>query len=335
MSDDRRIEAEHSRGDPLASLLRMAGRRHTASPEAEARARASARSEWIALLGARRRSRRAAVLAAAAVATVAAVGFLARRRTAPPSLGSVALCEGTVFQIRGSDRVAVFPGALLRPGDVLQTGPGGLAAIAFGDGASLRLAPAATVTLESPTRVGLAAGTVYFDSGTARTRRARFELRTPVGDVRDIGTQFEARLDSGRLRVRVREGRVRVDRAGRMSTAPGGTELVLGPGDLVSRRSIPIRGAEWNWVLRAAPPFPIEGRSLEEFLRWASRETARPVRFAPPELEQRAPSIVLHGSIRNLTPDSAVDAVLPTCGLSAQRRGEEIVVRADAAAGPE
>ena len=48
----------------------------------------------------------------------------------------------------------------------------------------------------------LSQGAVYVDSGSeAGARAADFLLETPVGSVRHLGTQYEARVTDGELRV--------------------------------------------------------------------------------------------------------------------------------------
>ncbi|MDX1645281.1 MAG: hypothetical protein R3244_13075, partial [Thermoanaerobaculia bacterium] len=143
---------------------------------------------------------------------------------------------------------------------------------------------------------------------------AGITVETDWGAVEDIGTQFEVRTSDG-LRVRVREGRINLDRQGRVYEAVAGTELLLSPGGSLSRRSVPLFGPEWDWVLEVAEPFGLDGQPLDSFLTWVSRETGREVRFADPVLAAEASTVRLHGSIAGLRPDEALEAVLPTCGL--------------------
>ena len=57
---------------------------------------------------------------------------------------------------------------------------------------------------------------------TAVPAPGAFVIRTPLGDIRDLGTAFEVRLRDETLRVRVREGRVDL----RGAVAEAGTELI-------------------------------------------------------------------------------------------------------------
>ncbi len=73
--------------------------------------------------------------------------------------------------------------------------------------------------------------------------------------------------------------------------------------------------AEWNWLATITPPFTLEGRSVEDFLEWAARETGRSVVFASPDAAERARAVTLSGTVEGLTPDEAVAAVLSTTSL--------------------
>jgi hypothetical protein len=73
----------------------------------------------------------------------------------------------------------------------------------------------------------------------------------------------------------------------------------------------------------------IEGAKLESFLNWVGGELGRTWRYADRAAERYGQTVVLHGSIEGLTPQEALEAVLPTCGMSQRTsRGELIVARA-------
>jgi hypothetical protein len=147
-----------------------------------------------------------------------------------------------------------------------------------------------------------------------------------VGVAREIGTQFELRLAGTSLRLRVREGTVNLDHAGRTLTAGEGEELRLGAGERVERDVVALHGPAWEWPQAIAPTFGLEGSSLRAFLAWYSRETRYRIDTT------RAPSIskgdgdLLHGSIEGLTPQEALSAVLPASGLKFRLAGAVLVV---------
>jgi hypothetical protein len=85
-------------------------------------------------------------------------------------------------------------------------------------------------------------------------------------------------------------------------------------------------GAAWDWTLQAAPTIDIEGLPLAQFLAWAARETGREIVYASPEAEAEAAGIVVHGSIAELSPTEALDAVLATTSVHAETSGGHLVV---------
>jgi ferric-dicitrate binding protein FerR (iron transport regulator) len=158
-------------------------------------------------------------------------------------------------------------------------------------------------------------GGVYVDSGVTGADASReLELDTPVGSVRHLGTQYEARVSDGSLKVGVREGLVAIEAHGQQTVGRAGEVLTLKDGQTI-RDVIAANADAWGWASSIAPPFAIEGRSVDEFLTWAGRETGRQVVYASAEAAQRARTIVLKGSTQGLTPDDAVAAVLATTPL--------------------
>jgi hypothetical protein len=112
----------------------------------------------------------------------------------------------------------------------------------------------------------------------------------------------------------VREGLVAIGQRGSDVVGKAGERLTL-QGGQVSRSALASNAGSWAWVGSITPPFAIEGRSVDEFLAWAGRETGRRVVYSSAEAAQRARAIVLKGSVSGLTPDAAVTAVLSTTTL--------------------
>jgi hypothetical protein len=142
---------------------------------------------------------------------------------------------------------------------------------------------------------------------------------------RELGTQFELRLVGPELRLRVREGAVRLEGPAAADEARAGDELHTRAGAL-ARGTTSVSGPEWGWVLDVAPPFALEGGTLDEFARWACRESGWTLRFADAATAARARRVVLHGSLAGLTPSQAIEAVLPASGFGHRREGEALVL---------
>jgi hypothetical protein len=318
----------------LGALLRAAGPRARPGIDVEAQVRAAVEAEWRATLAARERRRRVTMWSAAAGLAVAAVGVWMARPLYTASqepVAALARAEGTVEYRTGhrGDWQDLPAHASLRTGDELRTGPAGRAAIRLASGVELRLDNATRVAFDDAHHARLRRGGVYVDSGVNEADPARdLELDTPAGTVRHLGTQYEARVGDGVLQVAVREGLVAIDRRGGDVVGKAGERLTL-QGGQVSRSALASNAGAWAWVGSITPPFAIEGRSVDEFLAWAGRETGRQVVYTSSEAAQRARAIVLRGSVTGLTPEAAVTAVLSTTTLRPELDDGRIRIEAD------
>jgi ferric-dicitrate binding protein FerR (iron transport regulator) len=231
----------------------------------------------------------------------------------------------TVDIVRGAVRLAATHAlpdepTLLRTGDRLRTGDGvdtsagGVVGVRLSNGALVRVDRGTRLRFMSETALALDEGTIYVASNGARGAPT-LEVRTAVGVARDIGTRFEVRFDGSALRVRVREGKVRVSQSREAHEAARGEELTLAGDGTIARRTIAPSSPEWAWASALAVPFALEGRSLREFLDWVVGETGWQLRFADADLERRAEKTLLHGSIEGLGPEQALAAVLPASGV--------------------
>lgn len=239
----------------------------------------------------------------------------------------LAAAEGAPRELAAGDPVPA--GATVETGGA-ELGPRGRV--------SLRLASGATVRLDAETRLRLASaqgleldlGAVYVDTGTAEPGGVALEVRTPLGEARDVGTQFTVRAEGGEhgtVRVQVRDGAVELARGRSIYRAGPGDELVIRGDGSVERREVSRYGRDWEWVIAAAPLFELEGRTLRELLDWVSRETGWRVLFEDDALAASADGIVLHGSLGDLRADQAAFTVLPGAGLEAELGGGVLVVR--------
>lgn len=219
----------------------------------------------------------------------------------------------------------------------------GRVALRLAGGPSLRFDTGSRVHLVSGSEIELERGAVYVDTrsgdtghtetGDGSDRPRALRVRTPLGVVRDIGTRFEVRLletdggeVAGALRLRVREGRADLSWDATSDSAGAGEELTLHADGSLDRDRIDVHGPAWDWILRIAPPFEIEGRTLGELLVWVARETGWEVRYGDPALAEEAGTIVLHGSLGESTPDQAPGVVLPGAGLTARLEEGSLVI---------
>lgn len=330
MNEELRTDARDD--TDLAALLAAAGPRTLPSPEAMASVRAAVEAEWRATLAARQRRQRFTSWAAAAGVAVAALAvWIAQPLRSPEGVvvASLTRVVGDVQQNSGDGRWVPLdsPGSL-ETGAQLRTGTGGQAALRLDDGVEMRLDSRTLVVFEDAQQARLAHGAVYVDSrAEPGATPSDFTLATPAGTVRHLGTQYQARVANGDLRVAVREGRVQVGTTAGNVQGTAGEQLTIRDGR-VARAELAANAADWDWLATITPPFSLEGRSVDAFLTWAGRETGRAVVYGSPDAEQQAREVILSGTLEGLTPDEAVAAVLSTTSLQAALDGDRIRIEA-------
>jgi ferric-dicitrate binding protein FerR (iron transport regulator) len=303
MTTDRYVE----------TLIRNAGARVAPPADRAARVRAAAESVWRRDVRARRVRRwywAGGALAAAAALVLAVRPFLGVKNTPATPVTAVA---GHL----------VKNGAPLLFAATIATGAEETAAIALEGGGDLRLAPNTSAELASNRSIRLNRGAIYLDSQGATP--GSFTVVTSAGIVRDIGTRFEVRVDGPTAtRVRVREGAVQLERGTTIDRAGAGMELSVADGRVDTRTITPFDPA-WRWTTQAAPPFVVEGATLDVFLMWATREGGFTIDTSA--LPKSARATVLHGSVAGMSVEDALMNVLPTCGLGATIKGGRVTIR--------
>jgi ferric-dicitrate binding protein FerR (iron transport regulator) len=331
MSDSDRIARagpQSGDDDAIARLLRLAGPRQQAPEVIESRVKAAVRAHWQQKLASQEESeqrqatgwrwqlswRTGAALAAAAVIVV---GLGIRYWQVSLTTTEIATVEATVGEVQAARASGaarpLSPSETIGSGTEVVTGSQGRAALRLASGHSVRLDHDTRLHLVSASIVRLASGAVYIDSG--HEPGASLEVQTTMGVARDIGTQFEVRLDGGRLLVRVREGSVRLDCEASRHEARAGSELLVEADGTLHYRTVPQYGEIWDWLLQVAPPFELEGASLAELLDWVARETGWTVRATDQASTRAIATLTLHGSLAGITPAQAPAAVRPTCNL--------------------
>jgi len=238
--------------------------------------------------------------------------------------------SGAPVSLRSGDEVTI--------GSEVATEDRGRVALRMARGHSVRLDTGTRVRVLSDRALALDRGAVYVDSSADARRDAGatagfIEIRTPLGSIRDVGTQFEVRWLADAVRVRVREGKIAFDATGAIVEVGAGGELRLGADGAMARRDVSALGADLDWVGAITPMLDIDGRALQQFLEWMARERGLRLGFESPEVAGSAPGIVLNGSIQGMTLDQALESVLSTCRLSSRIDGDILLVRSSNEAG--
>lgn len=319
MSTDKQNRDPGDDTDLVEGLLRVAGAREDPPREDYEQVLAAASTALQAKLAGRRlhRGLRMVGMAAAVLAGLVVVWTLLPPEPVPAAL-SARVLGNVERRAAGTQhwRTLRVPDEPISAGDVVRTAAGARAALRLGAQSSLRLDEGTEVTLLSTERVELHRGAVYVDSGVADASRKPVEIVTPMGIAQDVGTQFEVRLLASGLRVRVREGMVVLRYAAASVARAAGEQLTLWSSGELERAALRSDDPGWSWTETVAVAPDIENQPLGTVLAWVVRETGRTVRYSSPEVERRAGAVIMHGSIRDLAPLDALDAVLAATDLS-------------------
>jgi len=317
--------------DPETSierLIKLAGERDMPTREGMDRARLAAHESWSRMLleGARapRHSRMQTMLGLAIAAGLAALAMFSWTRLSAPQVPQVvariaALSGGASLR---DDRGEIIARAALpiHSGTTLATSEGRVA-LTFGDSLALRIDGRTRLRFDSRDQVTLLEGALYVDSGGVNTVPA-LRIETPAGVVRHVGTQFQVQVTGNMTRVRVREGRVLLERASGVPTdIAAGDELRVAGEDLRWQHGLVSFGAEWEWSAAIAPALEIENRPLAEFLTWMAREHGWQVQYTDETLQHRTLEIRLHGSLDQLDGAAMLERVSLVTGVPLSTRG--------------
>lgn len=328
MTDPRRPRSD----DPerLRSLLRAAGPRPPVPEDRARRARVAAREAWRETVASRRRRRFPARLAAvaAAVALVALGAWTWSRRDVPagapvatPEAATVVRVVGGV-DVRGASggTKSATAGLAVEAPSTWTTSASGRVAVRLASGHEIRLDRDTRVEAALDGAWRLERGALYVDSRGARPGSGP-RIRTAHGTVIETGTQYEVRVASEpRLRIRVRDGAVRLDRDGTVVDVAAGRERAVASDGSSVERSIAPDDPSWNWVGSVAEPFVLDGRTLADFLTWAERERGARFRFEDPASAAGIGAITLQGgSLEGYETEDALTVVLTACGWSWRR----------------
>ena len=307
--------------------LREALRLEPLSSERMVRVTRAVEAEWQRGVRDRRARRARSWMAAiaASLAVLALIGWWAPMGRAERELVGTIQSTGSNALIAqhgwGMDRM-LGVGAVLESGLVVRAD--GTGVVALEGGGLLRLKAGTVVKTGPRHEIEIEQGALYVDLEANRPHGA-WSIRTRYGVVQHLGTQFEVAVFNAGVRVRVREGRVRL--LGRPDTdARAGEEILLAGEGSVHKGAIAPDDPGWAWVQEPPSRFEVEGQSVLALLRWVARETGRQLDFADAQSRQLAERTVLHGSIQGFSAEQALHVMLGTTTLSAELRTGHILV---------
>jgi len=317
----------------LEKTLTAALKTRPLDEESLERIRAAVGAEWRAATGSPwhrsvtpRHIRWTLLGVAASILAVLIAFWIAAPSTQGAIVGSVSRLAAVGIDV-GS---GFFHHRTVRVGEALRVGDeftaSGSMLITFRHGGSLRVAAGTRLSMVTSTRLSLERGLIYVDFPASIPNPLR--VSTTAGDIEHIGTEFEVMSDGQGVRIRVREGRIRLSGKAAPVAADAGTELLAMPGAEITRRPVDTYGRDWIWLAELAPDYDIDGRPLMDFLQWSSRELGRHLDFADERSRQIAEHTILHGSVRGQLPADALSHVLTTTSLAYEIRNETIWVHA-------
>ncbi len=282
MSDkDSNLRSE----EMLEELLSKAQPRPVPSEQEIATARRAVKAEWHRVTGKRRRQVRVMQFAMAATVVLgvfAVINMLRVPIADPVQVASIEKSFGAVYLLGDSAELQETRDiAEVYSGQTIVTGKdAGLALARFGGG-SLRIDQNSRVEFVGDHGVYLRSGRVYFDSTPpfAGLSATAFSVRTDHGDVTHVGTQFMVRSDADELVVSVREGKVSIEGRYHETPVSSGEQVTLVGRLRPAVLNISPSGAAWAWIGRTTPAADFNGRSIREFLDWASRELGLQLEF--------------------------------------------------------
>ena len=305
--------------DELARHILRAGARPSAAAVDEARVRAAVLCAWRESLRARRRSaitRWAIAASVAAIAVAAALFSLVGRDPSQSPVGAIAALRGSVVLVHagGAKESTMHVGEALPDGSRMRTALDGGARVVMA-GAALTIAENSELTFSGSMVVRLQRGRIYVDGVTGVQDADRVRVITPFGSVEHLGTQFEVAVLANGLRVRVRDGQVRVVNGAMQKTLQASDELsISGAGQIRAGFLTPFSN-EWAWTQDLATSFNIDGRTLREFLDWFAKQSGYVITYASENVHNAANTALLHGSIQGMSAQSALEVLIVSTNL--------------------
>ena len=305
--------------DDVGSLIAKAGRRPSPDAQMQESVRAAVTQAWNESVSQRNFRRRSLWLAAAAsvAAITTGVFWLGTRHeaAAPVGVATFVAARGPVSVSGTPSEELVVAGRRLPAGTSVRTGASGYALITVAS-VAVRIGPGSTLFLDKGGRVRLTAGRLYGETAVPRTSGPALVVETPFGRVSHFGTEFQVAVAPDSMDVSVRSGRVRVtEDDGRMQRLARGQGVEVLRDGVVQRISVSPFGASWAWVNALEPDFPIDGRSLSDFLGWYARETGLKLVLLGGTTARAVSHTTLSGSIAGLTLNQALAAVMATTGF--------------------
>ncbi len=279
--------------------------------------REAVQAEWQAVTGRRRnrtRLTRFAIAATVLLAVIVSFNALRESGIAPVQVATINKSYGSILLGNQSQLNELSDFSTIMAGQSIVTRTDSGISLEWGSGGSLRIDAETRIEFISAEEVYLRSGRIYFDSTPSeliagipgRSVATKFRIKTDHGTVTHVGTQYMTHSSGTELTITVREGRVSIDGNYHNETVLEGQQLKVRGSNRANVANFPRHGAAWDWVEATAPVANVDGRSVDEFLKWVSRETGLRISYESPEAEQKALAGILKGKV-DMDPREALE----------------------------
>ncbi|MDH4125858.1 MAG: FecR family protein [Gammaproteobacteria bacterium] len=315
--DSKAMLGATRREDAVEVLLQRASPRPRPPEKDEEMVREAVLAEWQKVTGKRRARRQLLGFAvAASVLMAVAVTFNALRTdgAAPVQVATINKSHGSIYVLGEQSTMHRLPDtSVVMAGQTIMTDHDSGIGLAWGGGGSLRVASDSVVEFIAHDTVYLRSGRIYFDSTPSAliaaisggSKNVAFRIQTDHGTVTHLGTQYMAYSASDKLEVSVREGEVAIAGKYYDERALAGQQLSISGSARPTVLNIDSYGSAWNWIEETSPTVDTDGRSVDEFLRWVSRETGLLLEYPDAATQQAAAVAILRGNV-NMKPSDAL-----------------------------
>ncbi len=277
----------------------------------------------------RQRQRRMTVGGLLAASLVLAISLLWPQRspTAPVTVATIERIHGDVLIHTPASSVwrPLTPGAYdITAGTQLRTLDGALR-VSTHDGGSVRIDAQTVVRFAQEASLSVDTGRLYYDSGI---RNAQITITTPLGTIRNIGTQFSVRLGNDTLAIAVRTGATVLHNKlhGDAMTRAGQRRTVFTDGTIPQLEDLDDGQSQWAWADALGARFALGGQSALDYLQWLEQETGRTVRFRDQARFAASTKFFRAGSANADTSHASIQATLGSVDLQVEQTDNELVI---------
>lgn len=310
--------------DEIANILQRVGPLQSPPDEMTARVKTSVKQVWQQEVTARSRSWLYRAAAAVAVVSIGLL-FMLQQPALPAQIAHIDSNEQQLALSMDNISWHSTDTENISEGQFLWANGTDPISITMDHGMNVRAKPGTTLQFVSRSQVTLLTGSIYLDSYD-KSKDIPFEVQTPFGRVRDIGTQFMVTLDDAMWSVQVREGFVNLSDDTNHLVVTSGEVVTISATDELSKHNISSHDLSWQWTEQTRPGYDIEGKHLDEYLDWVARETGKQLHYGSDKSHQIASSTALHGSIDHFSASESLDQVLKSVDMKLIESTENVII---------